>query len=60
MKTALRSRFVKISCPGCGQEQVLFDRASTVVKCVQCEATLAEPAGGRARLAARAKTVEAP
>lgn len=51
MKTETRSRFLKVRCPSCGQEQVLFDRASGVVKCLQCEATLAEPSGGRVRLA---------
>ncbi len=51
MRTETRSKFLKVRCPSCGQEQVLFDRASSVVKCLQCEGTLAEPAGGRARLA---------
>ncbi|MEM3085768.1 MAG: 30S ribosomal protein S27e [Halobacteria archaeon] len=53
MKPSVRSRFLKVRCPGCGQEQVLFDRASGLVTCLQCEATLAEPSGGKARIAPR-------
>lgn len=57
MRTETRSKFLKVRCPGCGQEQVLFDRASAVVKCLQCETTLAEPSGGRARLAPKVTVV---
>ncbi len=57
MKAQVRSRFLKVRCPGCDQEQVLFDRASVVVKCLQCEATLAEPTGGRVRLAPKVTTL---
>lgn len=42
--------FVTVICPGCEHEQTLFGRASTDVHCVECETTLAEPTGGKARL----------
>lgn len=44
------SRFLKIECDKCKNEQIIFDRASTVVKCLVCENILAEPSGGVARL----------
>jgi small subunit ribosomal protein S27e len=47
-----RSRFVKVKCPDCENEQVIFEKASTVVDCVVCSKVLAEPAGGKARITA--------
>ncbi|WP_457591591.1 30S ribosomal protein S27e [Geoglobus sp.] len=46
------SRFLKVKCPDCENEQVVFDHASTHVKCLVCGRTLVEPTGGRARLKA--------
>jgi small subunit ribosomal protein S27e len=43
-----KSRFVVVSCPDCGNEQISFDRASTVVKCNICGRVLIAPTGGRA------------
>ena len=41
--------FVKVKCK-CGNEQMIFSKASTVVKCLVCKETLAEPTGGKARV----------
>jgi|Deesub1362A_J573_1020465.scaffolds.fasta_scaffold02054_3 small subunit ribosomal protein S27e len=40
--------FVKVRCSDCGNEQMIYGRASTVVKCSVCGATLAKPTGGKA------------
>jgi len=45
-----RSRFLKVKCPDCGNEQIVFDHATTVVHCNVCGATLAEPSGGKAKI----------
>ena len=45
-----RSRFILISCPDCGNEQITFDRASTTVKCNVCGRILVEPSGGKAKI----------
>ncbi len=47
-----RSKFYKVKCPDCENEQVLFEKASTVVKCVVCGSDLATPSGGRANIKA--------
>jgi small subunit ribosomal protein S27e len=47
------SRFIKIRCPKCKNEQIMFGRASTVVNCLVCGKSLAEPTGGKARVKAR-------
>lgn len=40
--------FHRVACPDCGNEQVVFGKASTAVNCVVCGSTLATPAGGKA------------
>jgi len=47
-----RSKFFRVKCPDCENEQVVFEKASTVVDCVVCGKVLAEPAGGKADLKA--------
>lgn len=48
-----RSRFLVVKCPKCGNEQIVFDRAATVVRCLVCNAVLAEPRGGKAKILGR-------
>jgi small subunit ribosomal protein S27e len=45
---SLSSKFLKVKCNDCENEQVIFAHASTVVKCLVCGRTLAEPTGGKA------------
>ena len=47
-----RSKFLKVKCPDCENEQTVFDKASTVVTCVVCGKELATPTGGKATLKA--------
>jgi small subunit ribosomal protein S27e len=42
--------FIRVECPDCGNEQIVFERASTVVSCAVCGSTLAEPTSGKASL----------
>ena len=42
--------FVKVKCSNCGNEQIIFLRASTVVSCNVCGSTLAVPTGGKAEI----------
>jgi small subunit ribosomal protein S27e len=43
-----RSRFLRVKCNDCGNEQILFDKAASKVKCLACDKILAEPKGGKA------------
>ena len=45
-----RSGFIKVKCPDCSNEQVMFWRSNTIVNCQVCGGTLAEPTGGKATL----------
>lgn len=46
----MTSNFVKVRCSGCKNEQTIFEKASTSVKCLVCGAVLAEPSGGKAKI----------
>jgi len=48
--TPPRNRFLRVKCPDCENEQIVFSCASTVVECEVCGRTLAEPTGGRVNL----------
>jgi len=47
-----RSTFLRVKCPDCENEQVVFEKASTVVECNVCGRILAEPRGGKADIKA--------
>jgi small subunit ribosomal protein S27e len=47
------SKFVKIRCPKCKNEQIMFGKASTTISCLVCGKVLAEPTGGKSRVKAR-------
>lgn len=47
------SKFVKIRCPKCKNEQIMFGKASAKVKCLVCGKQLAEPLGGKSKIKAR-------
>ncbi len=40
------SKFLKVKCKKCKNEQIVFNKAASVVKCLVCESVLVEPRGG--------------
>lgn len=48
-----KSKFVKVRCPTCKNEQIIFGKASTEVRCLICNQVLEEPGGGKAKIKAR-------
>ncbi len=48
--TMSESRFLRVHCRDCGNEQILFERATTQINCEVCGSVLARPAGGKAKL----------
>ncbi|OLS32999.1 MAG: 30S ribosomal protein S27e [Candidatus Heimdallarchaeota archaeon AB_125] len=44
------TKFLKVKCTSCSNEQVIFDSAKIVVKCNVCEEDLAQPRGGKAKI----------
>lgn len=43
-----QSRFLKVKCNDCGNEQVIFGCAASTIKCLVCDKVLAESRGGKA------------
>jgi len=55
----MTGEFIKVKCKECKNEQVIFSKASTEVKCLVCGAVLAKTTGGKAIIEAKVlKTVE--
>jgi len=48
-----KSKFVKVRCEKCKNEQIIFGNVSSQVKCLVCNEVLAEPTGGKANVKAR-------
>lgn len=44
------SKFLKVSCVKCKNEQIIFNKATRQVKCLVCDNVLAENTGGKARI----------
>ncbi|MCD6226454.1 MAG: 30S ribosomal protein S27e [Candidatus Aenigmarchaeota archaeon] len=47
------SKFLKVICPKCKNEQIIFNKASTKVKCLVCGNILAENTGGKSIIKAK-------
>jgi len=50
-------KFVKVMCNKCNNVQVIYGRASSLVKCLKCSAILAEPKSSKAKIKARVLSV---
>ena len=47
------SKFIKLRCPKCKNEQIMFGKTATKVKCLVCDKVLAIPTGGKSRIKAQ-------
>ena len=47
------SKFIKVRCPKCKNEQIMFGKTATKVDCLVCGKVVAEPSGGKSRVKAR-------
>ena len=57
LKPKPKSRFVKVRCVNCGNEQIIFGCATTTIKCNVCEKALIQTTGGKARILTRISEV---
>jgi len=51
MKTT--SKFLKVTCSKCKNEQIIFNKPAMNVTCLVCNAALAESRGGKAKVKAK-------
>lgn len=45
-----RSVFLRVKCPKCGNEQLIFSNTVNKISCNVCGELVAEPTGGRAKI----------
>ena len=43
-----KSKFLRVMCKKCRNDQIIYNKAATVVKCLKCGEVLADPIGGQA------------
>lgn len=48
--TTPKSKFLFVVCKKCKNEQIIFSKAASVVKCLSCGEELAVPTGGKAQV----------
>lgn len=48
-----KSRFVKVRCSKCKNEQIIYGKPATIIDCLVCQKPLAEPSGGKGKIKAR-------
>jgi small subunit ribosomal protein S27e len=46
----MNSKFIKIRCKKCKNEQIVFEKSSTVVNCLVCNEKISEPSGGKSKI----------
>jgi len=49
----MKSKFIKVRCPKCKNEQIIFGKSDTEVKCLVCDKVLSEPTGGKGKIKAQ-------
>ena len=53
MKAEPSSKFIRVRCGKCKNEQVIFGKAAMTVVCLVCQEPMAESTGGRVRISAQ-------
>ena len=47
------SKFVKVRCPKCKNEQIIFGKSASSVNCLVCNKDISRPLGGKSNIKAR-------
>ena len=48
-----KTKFIKVRCKKCKNEQIIFEKASSEIKCLVCKEILASPTGGKSKIRSR-------
>ena len=48
-----KTKFLRVKCAACGNEQTIFSAAASVVKCLACSTVIAEPSASKALIKAK-------
>lgn len=52
-----KGKFIRVKCSKCKGAQTIFGKASTKVRCLECNTVLALPSSGKAKIRARVEEV---
>jgi len=52
-----RGKFLRVKCSKCKNSQIIFGKASTKVRCLECNSIVALPSSGKAKIRARVEEV---
>jgi small subunit ribosomal protein S27e len=52
-----KGKFIKVKCSKCKESQIIFGKASTKVRCLNCKTVLALPSSGKAKIRAKVEEV---
>jgi len=52
-----KGKFIRVKCPKCKADQAIFGKASTKVRCLECNTVLAIPSGGKAKIRSRVEEI---
>ncbi len=53
----MNSEFIMLKCPRCSKNKITYGKASTWVKCNNCNKLLIKPNGGKAKVRAQIKEI---
>ena len=53
MNRETKSKFIKVRCNKCKNEQIVSGKSASVVNCLVCGDGLLEPSGGKSKIKAR-------
>ncbi len=48
-----KSRFIRVRCPKCKNEQIIFGKTAQKISCLVCGKELAESTGGKTKIKAQ-------
>tara|TARA_Y100000310_G_scaffold211572_1_gene212320 strand:+ start:4761 stop:4928 length:168 start_codon:yes stop_codon:yes gene_type:complete len=48
----MKSRFIKIRCKKCKNEQIIFENAASKINCLVCQELISTPTGGKSDIKA--------
>ncbi|MDR1722070.1 MAG: 30S ribosomal protein S27e [Methanobrevibacter sp.] len=48
-----RGKFLRVKCLDCDNEQIVFNRAASNVKCIICGKTIVKSLGGKSKIIAK-------
>ncbi|MBI2106549.1 30S ribosomal protein S27e [Candidatus Woesearchaeota archaeon] len=47
------SKFIKVRCVKCKNEQIIFGKSASEIKCLVCSNIMASPSGGKTKIKAQ-------